>query len=197
MTKIIGLTGGIGSGKSTVAREFLALGIPVYFADIEAKKLLDEPHVQQQLKAVFGEEILDQAAVNKAKLAAIVFTDSTKLQQLNAIIHPAVQVHFRQWLSLHSHQSLVVKEAAILFESGSAAQCDYVVSVQAPEADRVARVMARDQVSEVQVIARMQHQWTDEQRAKKSDFIITNLSQETLKNQVLTILHAIQNTNPK
>jgi dephospho-CoA kinase len=197
MTKIIGLTGGIGSGKSTVAREFLALGIPVYFADVEAKKLLDETQVQQQLKAVFGEEIFDQAAVNKAKLAAIVFTDSSKLQQLNSIIHPAVQVHFTQWLSLHSHQPFVVKEAAILFESGSAAQCDYVVSVQAPKADRVARVMARDQVSEAQVLSRMQHQWTDEQRAKKSDFIINNLSQETLKNQVLTVLHAIQITNPK
>ena len=197
MTKIIGLTGGIGSGKSTVAHEFLALGIPVYFADVEAKKLLDEPQVQQQLKAVFGEEIFDQAAVNKAKLAAIVFTDSSKLQQLNAIIHPAVQVHFTRWLSLHSNQPLVVKEAAILFESGSAAQCDYVVSVQAPKADRVARVMARDQVSEAQVLSRMQHQWIDEQRAKKSDFIINNLSQETLKNQVLTILHSIQITNPK
>ncbi len=197
MTKIIGLTGGIGSGKSTVAREFLALGIPVYFADVEAKKLLDETQVQQQLKAVFGEEIFDQAAVNKAKLAAIVFTDSSKLQQLNAIIHPAVQVHFTQWLSLHSNQPLVVKEAAILFESGSVAQCDYVVSVQAPEVDRVARVMARDQVSEAQVLSRIQHQWTDEQRAKKSDFIINNLSQETLKNQVIAILHAIQITNPK
>jgi dephospho-CoA kinase len=197
MTKIIGLTGGIGSGKTTVAHEFLALGIPVYFADIESKKLMHQPHVIEQVKAVFGAEVVDHDTINTAKLATIVFADSTKLQQLNAIIHPVVQVHFSQWLSQHSKYPLVVKEAAILFESGSAEFCDFVVSVQAPEADRIARVMARDQVTKAQVLARIKHQWTDEMRAAKSDFIISNLSQETLKNQVASIVNTIGISNPE
>jgi dephospho-CoA kinase len=197
MTKIIGLTGGIGGGKTTVAHEFLTLGIPVYFADIEAKKQLTQPKVQQQIRAVFGEDIVDQDTINTAKLAAIVFADSAKLQQLNAIIHPEVQIHFDQWLDQHSQYPLVVKEAAILFESGSAANCDYIISVQAPKEERIHRVMVRDQVSKEQVVARIQHQWTDEQRAAKSDFTITNLSQESLKNQVQSILNAIQLTSPK
>lgn len=194
MTKIIGLTGGIGSGKSTVAREFSDLGIPVYYADVEAKKLLANPDIQQQVISVFGNEIVEQGNISTAKLAALVFSDATKLQQLNALIHPAVQVHFAQWLSQHSQDSFVLKEAAILFESGGAAQCDYVVSVQAPVADRIARVMARDQVTKAQVLQRMQHQWTDEMRAEKSDFIISNILRDSLPNQVKSIVESLQNS---
>ncbi|MBU3681045.1 MAG: dephospho-CoA kinase [Flavobacterium sp.] len=195
MTKIIGLTGGIGSGKTTVANEFLTLGIPVYFADIESKKLMQQPHVIEQIIAAFGAEIIDQHTINTVKLAAIVFADSAKLKQLNAIIHPEVHVHFNQWLTKHSQYPLVVKEAAILFESGSAANCDYIISVQAPEDERIQRVMLRDQVGKAQVVARIKHQWTDEMRAAKSDFTITNLSQESLKNQVQSILNTIQLTS--
>ena len=194
MTKIIGLTGGIGSGKSTVAREFSDLGIPVYYADVEAKKLLANPDMQQQVISVFGNEIVEKGSISTAKLAALVFSDATKLQQLNALIHPAVQVHFTQWLSQHSQHPFVLKEAAILFESGGAAQCDCVVSVQAPVADRLARVMARDQVTETQVLQRMQHQWTDEMRAKKSDFIISNILRDSLPNQVKSIMESLQNS---
>lgn len=192
MTKIIGLTGGIGSGKSTVAREFSDLGIPVYYADVEAKKLLANPDMQQQVISVFGNEIIEKGSISTAKLAALVFADATKLQQLNALIHPAVQVHFAQWLSQHSQHPFVLKEAAILFESGGAAQCDYVVCVQAPVADRIARVMARDQVTEAQVLQRMQHQWTDEMRAEKSDFIISNILRDSLPNQVKSIVESLQ-----
>ena len=120
MSKIIGLTGGIGSGKTTAAKEFEVRGIPVYYADDEAKKLLAQPEIQQQVIAAFGKEIAEQDTLNKAKLAAIVFADASKLQQLNALIHPLVQAHFKEWVKAHANFPFLVKEAAILFESGSA-----------------------------------------------------------------------------
>jgi dephospho-CoA kinase len=194
MTKIIGLTGGIGSGKSTAAKEFENLGIPVYYADDEAKKIAATPEVQYQLIARFGPTICEHDQVINSKLAALVFADQAKLQQLNSIIHPLVKTHFEKWVQAHVNFPLLVKEAAILFESGSAANCDYVVSVLAPKEERIHRVMARDQVTEAQVIHRMQHQWTDEMRAEKSDFIITNIHRDSLPNQLKSIVESIQNS---
>ena len=192
MTKIIGLTGGIGSGKSTAAKEFESLGIPVYYADDEAKKIAATPIVQHQLIATFGSVICEHNQVSKTKLATLVFSDQAKLQQLNAVIHPLINTHFKKWVVAHANFPLLVKEAAILFESGSAANCDYVVSVQAPEADRIHRVMARDEVTEAQVLQRMQHQWTDAMRAEKSDFVLTNLCRESLLIQVKSLVETLQ-----
>lgn len=192
MSKIIGLTGGIGSGKTTAAKEFEVRGIPVYYADDEAKKLLAQPEIQQQVIAAFGKEIAEQDTLNKAKLAAIVFADASKLQQLNALIHPLVQAHFKEWVKAHANFPFLVKEAAILFESGSAQHCDYVVSVQAPEIDRIQRVMARDAISEAQVLLRIQNQWTDAMRAKKSDFILNNIDRKSLSDQVNSIVEILQ-----
>ncbi len=192
MSKIIGLTGGIGSGKSTAAKEFESLGIPVYYADDEAKKIAATPLVQHQLIATFGSVICEHNEVSKTKLATLVFSDQAKLQQLNAIIHPLINTHFKKWVVAHANFPLLVKEAAILFESGSATNCDYVVSVQAPEADRIHRVMARDEVTEPQVLQRMQHQWTDTMRAEKSDFVLTNLSRESLLIQVKSLVETLQ-----
>jgi dephospho-CoA kinase len=194
MTKIIGLTGGIGSGKSTAAKEFENLGIPVYYADDEAKKIAATSAVQLQLMATFGPSICEHNQVVNSKLAALVFADQSKLQQLNTIIHPLVNTHFNNWVKAHTNFSFVLKEAAILFESGGAALCDYVVTVQAPLADRIARVMARDKVTEAQVLERMQHQWTDDKRAEKSDFIIANIHRESLPNQVKSIMESLHNS---
>lgn len=192
MSTLIGLTGGIGSGKSTAAKEFENLGIPVYYADDEAKKIAATPEVQHQLIARFGPTICEHDQVINSKLAALVFADQAKLQQLNAIIHPLVKTHFDKWVQAHVNFPLLVKEAAILFESSSAASCDYVVSVQAPEEVRIHRVMARDQVTEAQVLQRMQHQWTDEMRADKSDFILTNDNRESLSIQVKSLVETLQ-----
>ena len=192
MSKIIGLTGGIGSGKSTAAKEFESLGIPVYYADDEAKKIAATPIVQHQLIATFGSVICEHNQVSKTKLATLVFSDQAKLQQLNAVIHPLINTHFKKWVVAHANFPLLVKEAAILFESGSAANCDYVVSVQAPEADRIHRVMVRDEVTEAQVLQRMQHQWTDAMRAEKSDFILTNLCRESLLIQVKSLVETLR-----
>ena len=191
MTKIIGLTGGIGSGKSTVARYIESKGIPVYIADEEARKLTDTAIVTADIVAAFGDSIINDGKIDRKRLSDIVFNHSENLQKLNAIIHPAVRTHFIEWLKSHSSQELVVKEAAILFESGSYKECDYIITVEAPEDVRIGRVVQRDSVSEDAVRARMRNQWTNEKRAEKSDFVIVNIDIDDMKVQVEQILKKI------
>ena len=119
MTKVIGLTGGIGSGKTLVANYIRSKGIPVYIADEEAKRLMDTPEIVETIVNTFGEEIIEGNKVNRQELARLVFESSEKLQKLNGIIHPKVKQHFENWLKKHRDYPFVVKEAAILFESGS------------------------------------------------------------------------------
>lgn len=183
-TKIIGLTGGIGSGKTTIANYFLSLGIPVYIADEEAKKLLYDKEVVNAVKEALGEEVLTNGLPDKKKLAEIVFNDKQKLALLNSIIHPKVQEHFYEWVQSHQNSNFVIKEAAILFESGSYKDCDKVILVTAPLDVRVKRVMARDNVTEDKVLERIANQWDDERKAKLSDYVITNISLEASKKEV-------------
>lgn len=188
MTKIIGLTGGIGSGKTTVAKQFIEAGIPVYIADQEAKKLLHQPEIISQIEATFGDSVLEDNQISRAKLAQVVFNHPEKLALLNSIIHPAVKKHFQQWFNAHQTFSFVVREAAILFESGTYHDCDYIISVIAPIEERISRVMQRDQVDRTAVLARINNQWTDEQRIAKSDFVIENVTPENTERQVKEIL---------
>lgn len=170
----IGLTGGIGSGKTTIAQWFQEKGIPVYNSDFEAKKLMNENEdLIQQLIELFGDETYKNGEYNRSYVASKVFNDKELLNQLNAIVHPAVFKHFDEWLD-NQNSSFVVKEAAILFESGSYKDCDYIISVIADEEIRIDRVAKRDQLNEDQIRNRMKNQWTDEQRIEKSDFIIEN-----------------------
>lgn len=170
----IGLTGGIGSGKTTIAQWFQEKGIPVYNSDFEAKKLMNENEdLIQQLIELFGDETYKNGEYNRSYVASKVFNDKELLNQLNAIVHPAVFKHFDEWLD-NQNSSFVVKEAAILFESGSYKDCDYIISVIADEEIRIKRVAKRDQLNEDQIRNRMKNQWTDEQRIEKSDFIIEN-----------------------
>lgn len=170
----IGLTGGIGSGKTTIAQWFQEKGIPVYNSDFEAKKLMNENEdLIQQLIELFGDETYKNGEYNRSYVASKVFNDKELLNQLNAIVHPAVFKHFDEWLD-NQNSSFVVKEAAILFESGSYKDCDYIISVIADEEIRIDRVAKRDQLNEDQIRDRMKSQWTDEQRIEKSDFIIEN-----------------------
>ena len=184
MTKIIGLTGGIGSGKSTVARFIESKGIPVYIADDEARKLTDSIEVKDAIVATFGRKILTNGIIDRQILSEIVFNNAEYLEKLNLIIHPAVRENFTNWLNLHSNYDYIVKEAAILFESGSYKYCDIIVSVEAPQEVRIQRVIKRDGASREEVEARMRNQWTDEMRAEKSDFVILNLDIEDMKSQV-------------
>lgn len=184
MTKIIGLTGGIGSGKTTIAKEFEALGVPVYIADTEAKKIMDDPETSRLIQKEFGSSIFEGDKINREKLAKIVFANAQKLQKLNGIIHPLVKKHFQKWVYEHADFNFVIKEAAILFESGSYKECDKIITVVAPLEIRINRVVSRDKSDYELVMKRIQNQWTDEMRIEKSDFIIENIQLENTLKQV-------------
>lgn len=192
MSKIIGLTGGIGSGKTTLATYIESLGIPVFIADDEAKKLIQSAEVLREINAVFGEAVFEKGQLNRQELASIVFSNPEKLSQLNGIIHPAVKKQFKIWLDQHQLAPFVVYEAAILFESGSYQNCDYIITITAPLEDRIARVMQRDNSSREQVLNRINAQWTDEQRAAKSNFIIENSDPQNAKSQLDEILKILK-----
>lgn len=188
MTKIIGLTGGIGSGKSTIASYFKALGVPVYIADDEARKLMDNPETVKKVQSVFEENVIENHVLDRKKIATLVFSNPQKLEQLNSIVHPEVKKHFISWLKKHKDQPFIIKEAAILFESGSYKDCDKIIVVTAPEEIRIDRVMQRDRVTKEQVLERMKNQWTEEEKIKRSDFVIENIDLETSEKKVSEIL---------
>ena len=192
MTKIIGLTGGIGSGKTTIANYFKSFGIPVYIADNEARKIMQSPEIISVIKNVFGDIVFENEKLNREKLAKIVFNDPEKLEKLNSIVHPAVKKHFEQWLLQHKNFSYVIYEAAILFESGSYKNCDLIITVTAPIESRIQRVVERDKTTRELVLKRINAQWTDEQRISKSDFVIENTSIETTKLEVVKILKILE-----
>jgi len=193
MTKIIGLTGGIGSGKTMVAEYFKSLGIPVYIADKEARKLMTSDNIIIALSNEFGKEILENGILNREKLAQLVFNNPKKLQILNSIVHPEVKKHFDNWVEKHKKYPFIVKEAAILFESGSYKYCDTIITVTAPLETRLQRVMKRDKTDRESVLKRIENQWTDEQRIAKSNYVIHNLSVESAKKQVDEILKKLKN----
>jgi dephospho-CoA kinase len=193
MTKIIGLTGGIGSGKSTIAKHIASLGIPVYIADDEAKKLMNSSDIIAKIQTSFGSEVISNDKINREALAKIVFQNPEKLKTLNSIIHPAVKIHFDNWLQLQKKHPFVVKEAAILFESGSYKDCDIIITVSAPIEERIHRVMKRDKSSKKAILNRINNQWTDEQRISKSDYVITNITLKEALKQTEEILKLLNN----
>jgi dephospho-CoA kinase len=193
MTKIIGLTGGIGSGKTTIAKHIKSLGIPVYIADDEAKKMLVLPETLNSLKLVFGNAIFDDEILNKDKLSTIVFNNPEMLEKLNQIIHPAVKNDFDNWLKVNKNSPLVVKEAAILFESGSYKDCDAIITIVAPLNSRINRVIKRDNTNYEAVLSRINNQWTDEMRIAKSDYVIENEDVNVSCAQTENILKTLSN----
>jgi dephospho-CoA kinase len=174
MTKIIGLTGGIGSGKTTIAKHIEALGIPVYIADEKAKIILELPETLKAIKLAFGSEVFEDEKLNKTKLSDLVFNNPKMLMLLNQIVHPAVKLDFENWLNVNKEHPIVVKEAAILFESGSYKDCDAIITVVAALNNRIQRVIQRDNTDIDSVMTRINNQWTDEMRILKSDYIVEN-----------------------
>lgn len=174
MTKIIGLTGGIGSGKTTIANHLKSLGIPVYNSDDQAKKILYLPETIDSLKSAFGNVVFTNELFDKDKLAKLVFNNPEQLKVLNQIIHPAVKVDFENWLKANKNSPLIIKEAAILFESESYKDCDVIISISAPQEIRIQRVIERDHLTYEVVMSRINNQWTDEMRNKNSDYVIDN-----------------------
>lgn len=184
----VGLTGGIGSGKSFVARIFSELGVPIYQADIEAKKLIEvDPDIVAAYKQFFGDEIYTPLGLNRKQVAALVFGDRAILEKVNRVVHPAVERHFQSWLQQQSHFSYIINEAAILIESGASETMDKLVVVVAPEEVRVARVMERDGVGPEQVHLRMAHQLSDQERIARADFVINNDNSQLLLPQVVEL----------
>lgn len=172
--KIIGLTGGIGSGKTTVGKWFAENGIPVYDSDTEAKLLIKEnDELRLKISSLLGDEAYEDGVYNRKFVAAQVFANPKLLEKLNEIVHPAVFEHFHNWVK-NQKSEFIIKEAAILFESGSYKDCDLIISVVAKEELRVERVVKRDGLDPNQVRDRIRTQWTDELRIKHSDFVINN-----------------------
>ncbi len=181
---IVGLTGGIGSGKTTVAKQFMALGIPTYIADEEAKQLmLRSKVIKRKLIQLFGSSAYINGELNKSFIADIIFNERSYLEKMNAIIHPRVARHFKKWM-LKQTSPYVIKEAAILFENGGYKQCDYVITVTAPIALRIERLLKRDQTTKKKLKAIMKNQWSDDDKIKLSDFVIENTTLKSIKEQV-------------
>ena len=184
----IGLTGGIGSGKTTVSKIFGALGIPVFYSDIEAAILTRDAAVKKKICIVFGNNILDKyGRIDRKLLAKQVFSDSKKLEKLNSIIHPALAKIFEGWVKKNNTHPYILKEAAILFESGSHKKLDFIITVTSPIQMRIERVIKRENISKKQVEERMKHQMSDKEKIKLSDFVIINNEDKMLIPQVLEI----------
>jgi dephospho-CoA kinase len=191
--KKIGLTGGIGSGKSYIAKIFEALAVPVFYADDEAKKILNKPEVLNEVSKALNESVFDAHSnlADRKKIASLVFNAPEKLKLLNQIIHPKVELAFKSWCEINTTKKYVIKEAAILFESEAYLNLDGVICVLAPIDLRLKRVAERDQIDEKEIAQRIKNQWTDEQRIAQSNWLIYNDLQHELLSQVLDIHHEI------
>jgi dephospho-CoA kinase len=198
--KLIGLTGGIGSGKSTVAGLFRTLGIPVYESDVQAKSLMNEDNeVREQILHLFGNEAYtDDQHLNRSWLASKAFADPGLLKQLNAIVHPAVYKDLQRWAKEDAqlYAPYLLQESAILFEENLISRLQAVILVVASEEIRINRVMKRDELTEKQIRDRMKFQWPDEKKIPLSDFIIYNDGERPLISQVMDIDKMIRDMRP-
>jgi dephospho-CoA kinase len=183
----IGITGGIGSGKSTVAGIFSVLGIPVYNSDDASKRLMaEDENLKRNILESFGESSYVNGMLNRKYLAAQVFEDSKKLALLNSLVHPATINDARQWMEKQK-SVYVIKEAALIFESGSNEFLDFVIGVQSPRELRIERALKRDNVTREEIEARMKLQMDEDEKMKKCNFIIVNDEQQMLIPQVLSL----------
>jgi dephospho-CoA kinase len=183
----IGLTGGIGSGKTTVAHIFEVLGIPVYYADDAAKRLMNENDIlKQQIVGAFGEASYTDGKINRTYLAAQVFSDPEKTKKMNSIVHPITIADAEFWM-LQQTTAYAIKEAALIFEANAEKNLDLIIGVQTPLPLRIQRVMQRDNITEEAVLARMQKQMDEDEKMSRCDFIIVNNEEELLIPQVVTL----------
>jgi dephospho-CoA kinase len=190
----VGLTGGIGSGKTVVAKLFETLGVPVYYADDAAKRLMNtDPEIKAEVIRHFGEQSYgEDGSLDRKYIASIVFNDKEKLERLNAITHPVTIRDASEWMKMQT-TPYVIKEAALLFESGAAEHLDYVIGVYAPQHIRVKRVMDRDGLSTADVMKRISRQIDEEMKMKLCDFVITNNDQQLVMPQVLELDGKLRN----
>lgn len=185
---LVGITGGIGSGKSTVCKVFEVLGVPVYYADDRAKYLMqhNEP-LKEALMEAFGSQIYNDGVLDRQLLASMVFNDKGKLAKLNSLVHPAVAQDGLEWQMQHSQYPYTLREAALLFEAGIYKALHKIIVVSAPLDVRIERVMDRDNVTAEQVKARIANQWSEEEKVALADFVITNDGAHELIPQIMEV----------
>lgn len=184
----IGLTGNIGSGKTWVCKVFESLGIPIYYADLEARFLLNKSSTIENIIQIFGDQVLlNENEIDRKKLGAIVFNDAQELEKLNQLIHPHLKEHFINWCSSHQEHAYVIQEAAILFENGFDHLMDATITIAAPQELRLTRVMERDGLRKEEVLARMSKQWSDEAKEKAADYVIYNDASQMILPQVIKL----------
>lgn len=187
----IGITGGIGSGKSTVAKVFEALGIPVYYADDAAKRLMQEdPELKKQIISLFGENAFTGGKLNRPWISEKIFGNPEKVNALNALVHPATIRDAHDWMS-RQQTPYTLKEAALIFESGSQKELDYVIGVEAPQELRIQRVIERDNTTRDAILQRMKNQLDEEEKMKRCDFIIHNDGNQMVIPQVIALHHQL------
>ena len=193
----VGLTGGIGSGKTTVSNFLLEYGIPVYNSDIQGKILMNTSlDLKNDIVNIFGERVYDNGILNTNLLSSIVFNDSTKIEQLNNLVHPKVAQDFNQWVGKNNNKPILVKEAAILIESGAYLNMDKIILVVSEKSIRINRVSKRDNSDLDSIEKRINHQLTDNEKIKYADYIIENNSSlEHLKLEVLKVVNKIREVN--
>lgn len=192
MARIIGLTGGIGSGKSSIMKHIETLGYKVYYADDAGKKVMKKKEIIDQIVLLFGSGVLNEdLTLNRKKIAEIVFVDPDKLQALNQIVHPAVAKDFDNFLRNLKENELVIKESAILFESKANENCDIVILITAPEEVRIQRVMTRDNSTFDEVKIRIDNQISDEIKKERSDYVINNMTLSESFEEIAKILKNI------
>ncbi len=184
----VGITGGIGSGKTIVCEIFIRLGISLYNADNKAKWLMNNnENIKQQLTERWGNQLYKNNQLDRSFLAGIIFADKKAIEYVNAIVHPAVNNDFKKWSILHSREVYVIEESALLFESNACSDMDVMVTVYSPENIRIERVIKRDNISRAQVINRMNNQLSDQEKVKRSEFVIYNNEKQSLLEQVLNL----------
>jgi len=190
----IGITGGIGSGKSTICKIFETLEIPIYYADISAAVIVNKNlQVKSQLTAKFGEDLYEFGMLDRKKLSSIIFNNSEALAFVNSLIHPAVKLDYENWLGNNKLAPYTLKEAAILFESGAHTQVDKIICVYAPQDIKIQRVINRESITHNEVMRRILSQMPDEEKMKRSDFVIYNDNVQLVLPQVLKIHNLLIN----
>lgn len=188
----VGITGGIGSGKTCVCTVFEKMGVPVFYADEEAKKISESDAVVSKIVETFGSSILGKdSKVDRKKLSEYVFSNPGELKKLNAIIHPLVKKRFENWLVENGDKKYILKEAAILFESGLDKEMDYTITIIADKEIRIERVKKRSNLTEEAIEKIMSSQWSDQEKIKQSSFVINNNANELLLPQIISIQNAL------
>jgi dephospho-CoA kinase len=195
----IGVTGGIGSGKTSVCRVFNVLGIPVFSADSEAKRIMDsDPLVMDQVRSIAGKDVYSRGFLDRSELASIIFNDEKRLGEINKLVHPVIFTNFRKWAE-GSQAPYVIMEAAILFESNASESVDKIITVIAPLEERIERVTRRNLLDREQVLERVRNQIDDQYKIKHSDWVINNSENEMIIPAILKIheeiIEMIKNNN--